>query len=95
MQNRGVWTGTFTPPWEWRRNPEQDSSSNEPPVSPSPGACVIKGNINREAERIYHVPGSPSYEETVIDESRGERWFCTEEEAQRADWRPPRGSGRQ
>ena len=26
-----------------------------------------------------------------IDESRGERWFCTEAEARRAGWRAPRG----
>ena len=34
---------------------------------------------------------SPSYEETEIDESRGERWFCTETEARSAGWRAPRG----
>ena len=53
--------------------------------------CYIKGNINGEGERIYHVPGSPSYDDTVIDESRGERWFCTEAEARAAGWRAPRG----
>jgi endonuclease YncB( thermonuclease family) len=90
---RGIWTGTFTPPWEWRRNPENDSPSIKPPVSTSPDACLIKGNINREGERIYHVPGSPSYEETLINQP-GERWFCTEEEARRAGWRPPRSGGR-
>jgi hypothetical protein len=53
--------------------------------------CRIKGNISRDGDRIYHVPGSRSYEETVIDATRGERWFCTAEEAQRAGWRAPRG----
>jgi hypothetical protein len=53
---------------------------------------VIKGNISRTSgDRIYHVPGSSSYEETIIDESAGERWFCSEAEARRAGWRAPRG----
>lgn len=59
-------------------------------AAPSAG-CRIKGNINRSGERIYHTPASPSYAETVIDPDRGERWFCTEQEAQRAGWRTPRG----
>ena len=48
--------------------------------------CTIKGNINSKGERIYHVDGkSPSYDETVIDESAGERWFCSEAEARPRD----------
>jgi hypothetical protein len=48
-----------------------------------------EGNISKPSgERIYHVPGSSSYEETRIDEADGERWFCTEEDARRAGWRP-------
>ncbi|HPQ72164.1 MAG TPA: thermonuclease family protein, partial [bacterium] len=38
-------------------------------------------------DRIYHVPGQEHYEITRINESRGERWFCTEEEAIKAGWR--------
>lgn len=48
----------------------------------------IKGNIG--AERIYHVPGSQYYEQTVIDKGKGERWFCSEEDASRAGWRKAR-----
>jgi hypothetical protein len=62
-----------------------------PASSPTPpsGGCVIKGNISQHG-RIYHVPGSPSYNSTKIDESGGERWFCTEAEAQAAGWRAPK-----
>ena len=49
--------------------------------------CVIKGNISSSGEKIYHLPGQRYYNQTVIDESRGERWFCTEEEAVAAGWR--------
>jgi endonuclease YncB( thermonuclease family) len=58
------------------------------PMPPS-GSCMIKGNISQNG-RIYHVPGSPSYNSTKIDESSGERWFCTEAEAQAAGWRAPK-----
>lgn len=57
--------------------------------SAPPGACAIKGNISRNG-RIYHLPGSASYARTTIDESKGERWFCSEREARAAGWRPPR-----
>jgi hypothetical protein len=46
-----------------------------------------KGNINSKGERIYHVPGGRSYANTVIDPTHGERWFCSEAEAQAAGWR--------
>lgn len=65
-------------------------------VAPIPGACeysgtsdpVIKGNISiSSGEKIYHVPGGDFYDETVIDESSSERWFCTEADAVSAGWR--------
>ena len=52
-----------------------------------PEGCRIKGNISLNGERIYHVPGGEWYDETRIDRSRGERWFCSENEAQAAGWR--------
>lgn len=55
-----------------------------------PGDCAIKGNINREGERIYHIPGSRWYDRTRISLDRDERWFCSEEEARKAGWRAPR-----
>lgn len=50
---------------------------------------VIKGNRSSSGERIFHTPDSAYYERTEIDESRGEVWFCTEEDALSAGWRPP------
>jgi endonuclease YncB( thermonuclease family) len=101
---RGVWAGEITPPWEWRRTargstgtqPARDAGRANDTAPPTRGTappnpkCPIKGNINGDDERIYHVPGSPSYDATLIDESRGERWFCSEAEARRAGWRASR-----
>lgn len=49
--------------------------------------CLIKGNISSSGEKIYHVPGQRYYEQTKIEENKGERWFCSEQEAQEAGWR--------
>ena len=95
---RGLWAGEFTPPWEWRQSGNERAASASP--APVPAAAParqdcrgkIKGNISLDGnQRIYHVPGSRDYESTKIDESKGERWFCTEQEATRAGWRAPRG----
>jgi hypothetical protein len=40
-----------------------------------------QGNISSSGERIYHVPGQRYYDKTQINEGKGERWFCTEQEA--------------
>jgi micrococcal nuclease len=49
--------------------------------------CTIKGNISSTKEKIYHMIGCGSYGKTTIDESKGEKWFCTEQEALDAGWR--------
>jgi micrococcal nuclease len=49
--------------------------------------CLIKGNISSSGEKIYHLPGCHDYDKTVISESRGEKWFCSEAQAVEAGWR--------
>jgi hypothetical protein len=49
--------------------------------------CVIKGNISISGERIYHTPEQRYYDKTLVNRSKGERWFCTEDEAIAAGWR--------
>lgn len=56
-------------------------------VKKSGSDCSIKGNINASGEKIYHLSGCGSYSKTKIEENRGERWFCSESEAQSAGWR--------
>ena len=82
----GVWIGTITPPWEWRaaREAERRQASAPPPDR----RCPFKGNINARGRRIVHAPGQRDYPLVRIDTARGERWFCSLEEARRAGWRP-------
>ncbi|TPM11516.1 hypothetical protein FJ960_01880 [Mesorhizobium sp. B2-3-11] len=50
-------------------------------------ACNIKGNISiNSGQRIYHMPGDKFYSETIIRPEYGERWFCSQQEAQAAGW---------
>jgi micrococcal nuclease len=60
----------------------------EPKIEEETKECLIKENISyKTGEKIYHVPGGRYYDQTVISPLRGERWFCTEQEAINAGWR--------
>lgn len=86
----GLFAGKAQAPWEFRARKWQVASKGGSRTSdPSaPKGCPIKGNISGNG-KIYHTPWSPSYERTRIDPSRGERWFCSEDEAIAAGWRAP------
>ena len=86
---RGLWRGTFVPPWEWRRGKRLQGSPGSA-GEPARGRCRIKGNISRNGTRIYHVPGGQFYDRTRINTARGERWFCSEAGARAAGWRRSR-----
>src|SRR3989344_1616063 len=47
--------------------------------SPSPD-CLIKGNF-RQGDQVYFTPSCRNYTQVIIDESFGDRWFCSEDEA--------------
>lgn len=91
--HRGVWQGRFDQPWDWRAaNAEKVETVNEQSTSLALlGGCNIKGNISvNTGSKIYHVPGQEYYAETRISPLKGERWFCSEAEAQAAGWRKAR-----
>jgi len=47
--------------------------------------CLIKGNHRRDkGTKIYHTPDCYNYSKIVINEEKGDHWFCTEEEARQA-----------
>lgn len=86
---RGMWRGDFVKPWDWRRG-ERLAGITAASDNAAGGRCRIKGNIAQNGTRIYHMPGGQFYDRTRIDTSRGERWFCTENEARTAGWRRSR-----
>ena len=78
----GVWQGRFIYPWDWRRGERFKNNNNLDKKE-----CYIKGNISSKGQKIYHIPGNLNYEKTKINENKGERWFCSEEEAKMNGWR--------
>ncbi len=53
----------------------------------APSGCGIKGNISgKTSEKTYYLPGDKDYEQIIVDPDYGERWFCTESEAQANGW---------
>ena len=50
--------------------------------------CDIKGDINNDGKKIYHIPGQQMYDATVVNPKFGETWFCSYEEAEAAGWKP-------
>jgi len=83
-EKRGIWAGKFESPADFRSSKWRSALAS----AGKPG-CPIKGNINNKGEHIYHAPWSRSYSRTKISLSRGERWFCSEDEALQAGWRAP------
>jgi endonuclease YncB( thermonuclease family) len=93
----GLWAGRFIAPWDWRRGSrlggaEEVEKAERKAATVDDGVerrrCTIKGNISpRSGERIYHMPSGRWYDRAKINESKGERWFCSEGEAVRAGWR--------
>lgn len=96
LAKRGIWSGTFEAPSDFRSSEKVQSSpqkTSRTRISTS-GArasdwagrakanCRIKGNRNRKGQWIYHVPGMPYY-----DQTRPEQIFCSESEAQAAGYR--------
>ena len=79
---RGIWGGPHRSPEAVRRTAAKPEAA--------PGNCLIKGNISKNG-RIFHTAASRDYARTRIDLSKGERWFCTEAEAEAAGWRPAGG----
>jgi endonuclease YncB( thermonuclease family) len=83
----GLWRGAAAAPWDWRAE-ARAGAEQAAPASPD---CRIKGNVSTSGARVYHMPGGRFYERTRIDPRRGEAWFCDEEAARGAGFRPSRG----
>ena len=82
IKKSGLWNGQFVEPWNWRKGirkvKEKLDASQE---------CIIKGNISSSGEKIYHIPEGQYYSRTKITKNKGEKWFCSEEDAINMGWR--------
>ena len=77
----GIWSGDAERPADYRAQKWQDAKRE------APDGCPIKGNV-KGGRRLYVLPWSQDYARVRVSLSRGERWFCSEAEAQAAGWKP-------
>jgi endonuclease YncB( thermonuclease family) len=67
--HRGIWQADTQTAWDYRatRWAEYDKTA--------PEGCPIKGNINRQGERIYHMPWGRDYAKVKMDLTKGKMWL--------------------
>lgn len=80
-QHAGIWQGEAEPAWDYRAKRWASAEDQ------APKGCAIKGNVTDNGQ-IYHMPWSSWYSKVKVEQAKGERWFCSESEAQAAGWRP-------
>lgn len=73
----GIWQGNVQRPQEWRDQAWEDAKQA------APDGCPIKGFV-RSSTKIYALPWAPEYNRARVRTDRGERWFCSEDEAKAA-----------
>lgn len=79
--SRGLWNDCD----EYEYIPAVEKSHAEQNSPPKDTECLVKGNISNQGfGKKYLFPGCPNYNRTRIDTRKGERYFCTEQEAQNA-----------
>lgn len=83
----GIWNGPGAPERasEWRTRLWNEARAQ------APQGCPIKGKVagrRGDIVKTYHLPWSPAYVRLRVVSARGERWFCSEAEAQAAGFTP-------
>jgi endonuclease YncB( thermonuclease family) len=76
----GMWVAATQRPAEFRAKAWEEAKRR------APDGCPIKGQVTG-TERVYVLPGTPSYERLRVQTARGDRWFCSEQEAASAGFK--------
>jgi len=72
----GIWQECYYAPVEPDREMDTEPLSQD---------CIIKGNVSGSGYgKMYFLPNCKNYDKVKIDPRLGDRYFCTEEEAQKA-----------
>jgi len=77
----GIWQGEVARPQEWREHAWADAKRD------APDGCPIKGLV-RASSKQYELPWFADYGRAKVRTERGERWFCSEDEAKAAGFQP-------
>lgn len=78
---RGLWQGSALRPQDFRDNVWKKAAER------APDGCPIKGRVIRR-KKLYALPWDSGYDRARIRERRGEKWFCSEQDAIAAGFTP-------
>jgi endonuclease YncB( thermonuclease family) len=76
----GMWIADIQRPAEYRAKAWEEAKRR------APDGCPIKGQVTG-TERVYVLPGTPAYERLRVQTARGDRWFCSEQDAASAGFK--------
>lgn len=79
-QKLGIWRGDADRPSEHRAKVWAEAKKA------APDGCPIKGQLVGDAKR-YVMPWQQDYARARVRTQKGERWFCSEQEAKAAGWK--------
>jgi endonuclease YncB( thermonuclease family) len=76
----GMWIAAALRPAEVRAKAWEEAKRQ------APDGCPIKGQV-KGPERVYVLPGAPAYDRLRVQTARGDRWFCSEQDATAAGFK--------
>lgn len=76
----GLWSGSSKSPQDYR-DERWEAASRQ-----APDGCPIKGRV-LSGGKVYILPWSRSYDKYSVRDGRGDRWFCSEDEARSDGWK--------
>jgi hypothetical protein len=76
----GMWVGDALRPAELKAKAWEEAKRQ------APDGCPIKGQVIGK-ERVYVLPGAPEYQRVRVQTARGDRWFCSEQDAAAAGFK--------
>jgi endonuclease YncB( thermonuclease family) len=76
----GLWRGDFIAPKDWRKGARMPGETTDTTF------CVVKGVITEGEQRIFYIPSDDTYNDYKVDPKKGERMFCSDDEAILAGW---------
>lgn len=76
-KNAGLWAACKN-----EKNPDRKESLG---IGPSDPNCAIKGNVSDTGfGKVYFPPHCANYNKVIIEPAKGESYFCSEKEAEKA-----------
>lgn len=79
---RGFWRDVVEAPWVFRKRRVREAAGGVP------DACPFKGVVVSGRKTLV-APWSPWYRNAKVRSAKGDRWFCSEEQAVTQGWHEP------